>query len=117
MIDRELRNWYVALSSSEKQIFLALVAHQLTIHGRAFGLDLSGSEQINAFKGLNELHHQTSSQIVSIGLNHDRYPDEVLLQMLSEKAAFYGLLAPLQNKSCDFARARAVWNKSNSSAT
>ena len=107
MIDDKLKNWYVALPGSEKQIFLALVSHQLTIHGRAFSLDLLGLEQINAFKGLNELHHQISGQIVSIGLNHDRYPDEVVLEILSEKAASHGILVHLK-QSFDFARTREV---------
>jgi hypothetical protein len=51
------------LSEGKKQIFLAFVSHSLTVHGRAFGLDLAGEKQIAAFKGLNELHHQLSSQI------------------------------------------------------
>ena len=50
----ELRDWYLALSDSDKQVFLSLVSNQLT---RCFGLDLAEVEQINAFKGLNELQH------------------------------------------------------------
>jgi len=106
----ELRDWYLALSDSDKQVFLSLVSNQLTIHGRCFGLDLAGVEQTNAFKGLNELQHQISSHIAAIGLRRDRYPDEVLWNILDEKAAFYGLLAHLK-QSLDFARARNVWDR------
>ena len=106
----ELRDWYLALSDSDKQVFLSLVSNQLTIHGRCFGLDLAGVEQTNAFKGLNELQHQISSHIAAIGLRRDRYPDEVFWNILDEKAAFYGLLAHLK-QSLDFAMARNVWDR------
>jgi hypothetical protein len=103
----ELRSWYFALFDSEKQIFLCFVSHQLTIHGRAFAIDLTGAEQIKAFQGLNELQHQISGHLAAIGLKSDRYPDDVLWNILNEKAASYGLLAHLK-QSFDFARARDV---------
>lgn len=108
----EIRIWYLALAESDVQIFLSLVSHQLTVHGRAFALELTETQQIRAFRGLNELQHQISSQIASLGLNHDRYPDDVLWNILNEKAAAYGLLAHLK-QSFDFARTRNVWEKSN----
>jgi len=108
--DDDLRGWYLALSDSDKQIFLSLVSYQLTIHGRCFGLDLTGIEQINAFKGLNELQHQISSQVAGIGLRQERYPNEVLWNILHEKANFYGILAHLK-QSFDFARSRKAWDK------
>jgi hypothetical protein len=112
----ELRNWYLALTDSNKQVFLALVSNHLTIHGRDFGLYLSGIEQspskaFNVFKGLNELQHQISAHIAAIGLQHDRYPDDVLWKILHEKASAYGLTAHL-GQSLDFARSRNVWDKS-----
>jgi hypothetical protein len=109
--DDELRSWYLTLPDSDKQIFLSFVSWQLTIHGRCFGLDLTGIEQINAFKGLNELQHQISSHVVAIGLRQERYPDEVFWNILNEKAAFYGILAHLK-QSFDFARSRNAWDKS-----
>ena len=51
----DIEAWYSSLPDSDKLIFLAEVMGHLTIHGRAFGLDLSGEKQIRAFKGLNEL--------------------------------------------------------------
>jgi hypothetical protein len=107
----ELRSWYLALSDSDKQIFLCFVSNQLTVHGRAFGLDLTVTEQIRAFQGLNELQHQISGHVGAIGLKCDRYPDDVLWNILNEKAAAYDLLAHLK-QSLDYARARNVWNES-----
>ena len=107
----ELLDWYLALADSQKQIFLALVSNHLTVHGRTFGLDLSGAEQIRAFKGLNELQHQISGHIGAIGLRHDRYPDDVLWRILNEKATTYGL-APHLMQSLAFARSRDVWDQS-----
>jgi hypothetical protein len=108
--DDELKNWYVALPEADKQIFLALVSNHLTIHGRAFGIDLAGPAQSRAFQGLNELQHQISGHIAAIGVRRDRYPDEALWEILHEKAATYALLAHLK-QSLDFARSRDSWGK------
>jgi len=107
----ELRSWYLDLSDAYKQIHLSLVSNQLTIHGRSFGLDLKEAEQIKAFKGLNELQHQISGHIAAIGLRQNRYPDDVLWNILNEKAAAFGLLAHLK-QSFDSVRSREIWNKS-----
>jgi hypothetical protein len=104
----ELKSWYLNLSDSDKQICLSLVSNQLTVHGRCFGLDLTEVEQIRAFKGLNELQHQLSGHVAAIGMKHDRYPDEVLWNILNEKAATYGLLAHLE-QSFKFVRTRDFW--------
>ncbi|HYM77802.1 MAG TPA: hypothetical protein VE377_17640 [Candidatus Dormibacteraeota bacterium] len=98
MTGDELKTWYLSLTDPRKQIFLAFVSHDLTIHGRSFSLDLSGEDLNRAFKGLNELQHQISSHIGALGLGRDRYPDDVLWQILLEKAAAYGLGNHL--KSC-----------------
>lgn len=103
--DDDLRDWYLALTDSNKLIFLALVSFDLTIHGRAFGLELSREEQIRGFKGLNELQHQISGHIVALGLERDRYPDDVLWKILAEKAAAYGLQAHLKH-SLESARSK-----------
>ena len=114
MNDDDLRNWYLGLTDPDKQVFLGLVSNSLTIHGRAFGLDLSGEQQIRAFRGLNELQHQISGHIVGLGLGGDRYPDDVLWEILAEKAAAYGLSAHLR-QSLEFARSRDLWNRSRES--
>ena len=111
MNNDELRSWYLDLSDAYKQIYLSLVSNQLTIHGRSFGLDLKEAEQIKAFKGLNELQHQISGHIAAIGLRQNRYPDDVLWNILNEKAASFGLLAHLK-QSFDSVRSRNIWDKS-----
>jgi hypothetical protein len=98
----ELRDWYLALTDSDKQIFLALVSNHLTIHGREFGLHPASEQQARGFKGLNELQHQISGHIVGLGVGRDRYPDETLWQILAEKAAAYGL-SPHLTASLEFA--------------
>src|SRR5260370_3828632 len=97
MNNDDLRDWYLALTDSNKQIFLALVSNDLTIHGREFGLHPSGEQQSRAFKGLNELQHQISRHIVALGLGPDRYPYDVLWQILTENAAAYGLSPDLRH--------------------
>jgi hypothetical protein len=111
--NEELRNWYLSLTDSNKQVFLALVSNHLTIHGRDFGLYLAGIEQskaFDAFKGLNELQHQMSAHIAAIGLQRDRYTDDVLWKILHEKASAYGLTAHF-GQSLAFAKSRNVWDK------
>ncbi len=105
-----VKDWYLALTDSNKQIFLALVSNDLTIHGRELELHPLAEEQGRAYKGLNELQHQISGHIVGLGLGHDRYPDDVLWQILAEKAAAYGL-SPHLRHSLEFARSRNVWDE------
>jgi hypothetical protein len=108
--NNEIRDWYIGLPEPEKQIFLALVMAQLTIHGRAFGLDLPVEQQARAFIGLNELHHLMSNHSVGIGMQRERYPEGTFLEVLREKASQFGLLAHLV-QSIDFARTRDYWEK------
>jgi hypothetical protein len=102
--------WYLGLPDSDKMILLALVSGHLTIHGRAFGLDLIGEEQIRAFKGLNELQHLISFHFAGIGTKQDRYPDDVFMQILFEKASSFGLSGHL-TQSLDYARTRHYWEQ------
>jgi hypothetical protein len=111
MDNKEIRDWYLALSDSDKQIFLAFVSTDLTIHGRDFGHFVTGEQQSRGFMGLNELQHQISGHIAGLGLGRERYPDDVLWKVLEEKAAAYGLSAHLR-KSLEFARTRNVWQRS-----
>jgi hypothetical protein len=92
-----LKMRFLALSDSEKIVFLAQLSHDLTIHGRSFGLDLAPETQIAAFKGLNELQHQISSHISGLGLGRDRYPDDVLWKILHETASNHRLSAHLRS--------------------
>jgi hypothetical protein len=109
-LNNDIRGWYLALTDPSKQIFLALVSHDLTIHGRGFGLDPKGEQRTRAFKGLNELQHQISQHISALGLGRDRYPDDVLWQILAETAAAYGL-GPHLRRSLQDARSKNLWDK------
>lgn len=111
MTDNGLKDWYLGLLDSDKIIFLALVSAQLTIHGRAFGLDLSGEQKSRAFTGLNEIQHQVSNHIASLGMNSKRYPEDVFWNSIGEKAAYYGL-SPHLSQSFSFARTRDFWARS-----
>lgn len=104
----EIGTWYSSLPDSDKLIFLAELMGHLTIHGRAFGADLSGEEQIRAFKGLNELQHKISFHFAGVGLKSDRYPDSVFIQVLRETASSTGMSAHLE-QSLDAVRKRPHW--------
>ena len=106
----DIKSWYLGLSDSKKQLFLGLVSSNLTIHGRSIGLELSGEQQIKAFRGLNELQHQISGHIVAIGLERDRYPDDVLWAIIEEKAPQYQV-SPALEESLQVARSRSCWGK------
>jgi hypothetical protein len=112
MENDELRDWYLALADHGKQVFLALLSHNLTIQGRAVGLNcLSEGEQNKAFKGLNELQHQISGHIAAIGVGRDRYSDDVLWDIcLIREAAAHGLSGELRHW-LEFTRSRNVWDK------
>jgi hypothetical protein len=112
MENDESREWYLAQSDANKQLFLMLVSYELTIHGRGFGVDLKGTAQVNALLGLNELQHQLSSHIFGIATQQSRYPDDVLWNILHEKAAYYGILANLKH-SVKYASGRTPSNKPN----
>jgi hypothetical protein len=107
-MNEQIKNWYLELPDDKKQIFLAFVSNSLTIHGRGFGLELSGEKQIAAFKGLNELQHQLSSHIAAIGMRSKRYPDDALWEILAEKAVHYNIDLALLN-SLKYARSRTFW--------
>jgi hypothetical protein len=96
MKEDSLREWYLALEDYGKLVFLAFVSSDLTIQGRAIALCESAEQQIRGFKGLNELQHQISGHIIGIALGRGRYPDELLWQILDEKASDYGVSSHLR---------------------
>jgi hypothetical protein len=106
----QIREWYLTLPESKKQVFLAMVSNYLTVCGRDFEHFARGEQQIRGFIGLNELQHQISGHIAGLGLGRDRYPDDVLWKILDEKAAAYGLSSHLE-KALAFARSRDLWSE------
>jgi hypothetical protein len=91
---------FLALSVQQKIVFLACISHDLTIHGRGFAVDLTGEAQVSLFRGLNELQHQISQHIAHLAEASDRYPDDVLWEILQEEAARYSISTYL-NQSLD----------------
>jgi hypothetical protein len=104
----EYKLWYLGLTNENKQIALALMANHLTIAGRAFLLDLEGDKLKLAFTGINELQHQISQHIAAIGIDRDRYPDEVLCRILGETASRYEITSALQGAT-EHAKSRGFW--------
>jgi len=90
-------NLFLSSSDQQKIVLLAWLSHDLTIHGRAFGLDLAGQQQIAGFKGLNELQHKISQNIGHLGQGTNCYASEQVLQILRGKAAHYGLASHLRS--------------------
>ena len=105
-MSEELKVRYLAMSDPQKLVLLAWLSHQLTIRGRAFGLDLTGNQQMQAFKGLNELQHQISQHIAHLGEDSKRYAEDVLWEILHERAARHGLSAHLK-QSLNFVLSRS----------
>jgi hypothetical protein len=91
---------FLALSDQQKIIFLARLSNDLTICGRDVWLYFKGEAQIAAFKGLNELQHQLSQHIAHLAEASERYPDDVLWEILQEKAMHYRISTCL-NQSLD----------------
>ena len=108
----EIKSWYLDLPNNKKQVFLAIVAHQLTVHARYAAYKLTGEQQIRELKGFNELQHQISSHIGAIGLSKERYPDEVLWQILQEKAEQHQI-SPDLAQSVQFARSLSCWDEAH----
>jgi len=111
MNDEEARDLFLHLTDADRQIYLAMLSRDLTIHGRGFTVDLSEKQQVKAFKGLNEIQHQISSHIAHLGLQCGRYPDDVLWNILAETAAAHGLGAHLRTSLHRIASA-SYWTKS-----
>jgi len=103
----ETRSHYLALANDRKHVFLALLSYGLSIDGRAYVLDSSVDTLIRRLTGLNELQHQISQHIAALGLGRDRYPDDVLWNVLQEKAAQYEIQNALEH-SLRFAHSRSL---------
>ena len=92
MTKEELIIRYSGLESRGKIRFLATCSHYLTIGLRGDYDSTNLEHRIKRLMGANELQHHLSSQIGHHN-NEDlkRYPDDVLINILIEKAAFYSL--------------------------
>ena len=103
-----LKQRFVSSSDVQKIVFLARLSHSLTIHGRAFWLDLIGEEQTAAFKGLNELQHKISQDIGHLAEGTNCFPAQDIWESLQETAAHYRLSAHLQQSLVGLSSVLAV---------
>jgi hypothetical protein len=89
---------YAALDSPAKARFLAVLSNQLTIFMRGEYDELVDCAiRVKRLMGSNELQHHVSSELRHhLEGDSDRYPDEVLLNILFEKALYYELSNELQ---------------------
>ncbi len=79
-----LTSRYRALSDQQKIACLASLAHAMTIDARHF---VSEEPSIEKLAVINELQHQLSSMIGHLSLKDEkRYPDDVFIRILFEKA-------------------------------
>jgi len=98
MDKKELITQYAAFSDNQKVTFLGSVAFYLTIAFR----DISYTQPDNPenkrkLQGISELQHQLLSQLLSHHRHNEaRYPDEIFISILFEKAAVYGPIHSLQ---------------------
>lgn len=98
-----LHGWFCSCSDQQKISFLAWLSHDLTIHGRGFGLDHRGDVVVRAFKGLNELQHQISQNIGHLNDRTNEYDGDLIWRILYDTAARHGLSAHLQSSLKTFA--------------
>lgn len=98
MTKLELLPIYTALDSSAKARFLAVLSHQFTVYMREnYDESIASDQRIKRLMGANELQHHLSSELRHhLDEDINRYPNEVLLDILFEKAHYYQLSNELQ---------------------
>jgi hypothetical protein len=91
MTQPELLDLYCSLESLGKVRFLASCSYNLTVAMREFyGDDYVAETRTQSLMGANELQHHLTSELRHHNeRDENRYPDDVLLNILFEKAAFY----------------------------
>jgi hypothetical protein len=94
-VNESARTTFASLTAGGKQVFLARVGVDLTIAGRACVLGRRGDDRTAALAALNELQHKLLSQIVALGMDGERYPDDVFWTILHETATRYSIDAAL----------------------
>jgi hypothetical protein len=90
---------YTGMNKDRKIRFLTYLSYEITVWLRGTysnGSDVNSED--SKLMGANELQHHISSQL-GHHLDDDvkRYPDDVFLGILSEKAAHYGISSELQH--------------------
>ena len=86
--------FYIAVPQTRKCNFLLTLAHELTIACRRYyrNSDEVDAQSIPHFEGVCELMHHISAEARHhLNEDADRYPDDVLLRTLFDKAEYFGL--------------------------
>jgi hypothetical protein len=98
MTKSQLLQAYTVLDSTAKARFLAVLSNQLTVFMREqYDESLDCAVRTKRLMGANELQHHISSELRHhLDGDLDRYPDEVFLNILLEKAHYYVLSSELQ---------------------
>ena len=100
---------FSGMAETDQRLSLARVSLALTISGRAFMLDLRDTGLIAALSGINELQHTISGHVAGFGTEVPRYPDEVLWNVLHERAEMYAIGEAL-TEAVEFANSRTTSN-------
>jgi hypothetical protein len=89
---------YADLNDDQKVEFLARIAFDLTIDFRDVAYTESHTpENMKKLQGINELQHHLTSQLLAHHRRDGaRYPDQVFVAVLIDKAKHHGLLLRLQ---------------------
>ena len=84
----EAKSAFLSMILNRKTRVLSLLAHNLTICARSAYLpEVSDDIARQRLRGINELLHIVSSQLMhTVADNIKRYPDDVFLDILFEKA-------------------------------
>lgn len=94
MTAQDIKAHYEKAEPNEQLAILAGLAHEVTTIGRAYYTDGPGGQDAPGptMIALNELQRQISGQMRHLARNNEaRYPDDVLLNILFERAQYGNL--------------------------
>lgn len=101
MVMDSLVSLFQKLPSSQKALFLSVIAHNLTILAR--DTYVAGTDAVadpKRLKAFNELQHKLMGQLLAILLDEEnRYPDDVFFAMVFDMATQSGLTAELNHSA------------------
>lgn len=84
-----IKAWFVALSTQDRQVFLAISGTNLTTFARQ-------ATKIEEHGGLNEMHHRIYQAIAAIGAGRPNFNADELWETLNSFAKTYRLDMALQ---------------------
>ncbi len=85
----QIKTRFSALSANQKIHLIALLEHNVTIAARGHYDEPEECTRIKKSRAFNEILHTTSSQIAHMAAAQSkRYPDDVFIEILFDKARF-----------------------------